>query len=474
MMTELYTQVSKLSGQNTQILQRQQDEWEQKFLARQKEQLDKLEKREQEVSKKEKQIAAKDAAELKQQLNKMQEEKVELEAQINQSNQVINDLSRKFAEQEETLQQLRLEVDTRPTTAEISEQILTERLIREKTKIEVAKKDELLELEREKVNQERMEKEQLQQQVEDMGNQLKRRPNTAQYRERVEREKTMIMQKLKEENEVEIENMDSTIKDLKAQIETLRLQQNERKTRLQKIDSKRLELIEENEKSSKPEEADILNQLLAVHEENQNSVASFQQNYRQMKRQKGGDKEVTNNSEAWKQSARFMLSKITNDTPDSNPEATEKVCKILHKSFPGSSWFVYIMEENNRWTWKINRGDYHHWKGKPGILSRDPPSGRPGSDMAIWGMICPDDNDEVGNSSVNVDATIETIIEDAQKCKSENSALNFIVNQLTSRQIRWSFVFVAPIGTFAQTRTCQDRFYFTDGSNYFIDIYLGL
>ena len=207
----------------------------------------------------------------------------------------------------------------------------------------------------------------------------------------------------------------------------------------------------------------IEDESLTFLKENKN-VASYQNKYREMRQKSGGVKEDKINGEAWRKTANHMLQQITTKTADSNPEATEKVCKTLGQNFPGSSWFVYIMKTRKNWVWKVNRGDFQRWMGHPG---------RPACDLAIWGMICPDEISEIGHYS-DLGNTMVAIMTEGQKCLNANTALEKVVTLLNEKEINWSFVFVASNKITSRTMCCVADLFFTEKSKFQIDVYLGL
>ena len=296
--------------------------------------------------------------------------------------------------------------------------------------------------------------------LEELRREMRSRERTAE----LETERSLLQRKLNEEkikveklaNEVkeQIEKKDATIEMLKSEIDSLKY-------------PKMTEDSVEQHKDDKSAE------LSCTKEENELIVASFREQFREMAQKKEFMKENEDNREAWRKTAEHMLHYFTTQTSDSNPEATGKICKVLVNRFLGSSWFVYLITTTKNWTWKVNKGDFERWMGKTGPMSGSAPSGRPGFDLAIWGMICPDLNDEV---SYNYDITmaITSILNDALNCLNERKACVYIVDQLKRKRIRWSVVYVAPIKTTSQSKVCHEHLFFTKKSNKLhIDVYLG-
>ena len=319
------------------------------------------------------------------------------------------------------------------------------------------------------IDEKNLEVNRLETELEEAQETMRTRPTTAQYRQRFEKE-------FKEKNQEQLQKtaeLENRIKILTTQIEQEKSRQQQCKVQYMECEVKqtKLEVVED---IMIEEQADIMQDLDQIQKEGQQSERDFQQEYNQLTNQKVGSTEATKNSAAWKRTATHMLRSLASR---SNPDIAEQICNILGNAVKGSSWFVYAISENNKWNLKTSRGDVQQWKAKPGFWSGVLPSGRSDLDMAIWCLLSPSESDLQCIEAIDFDEKcekVEEILASAQKSKIESEAMRCIVTRLDAAKIPWTFVYVAPLQSTFQTRICQDRFYFTDSSNFFIDLYLGL
>ena len=168
---------------------------------------------------------------------------------------------------------------------------------------------------------------------------------------------------------------------------------------------------------------------------------------------------------AWMKASRELFAKNGNL---SDEERSGKVCDFIAKWYPGSHWFVFVIQKNKSWIWKSNKGEKFAWKTEKMPVTGTEEPGETNLDLAIWGTFCPkhvllkETEEEV----------ISEILDEAQQAINEHVSLRQIEQKLKEYKIDWSLILISPIGKVAHTRVCAEPLYFENAHKFSIHLYV--
>ena len=166
--------------------------------------------------------------------------------------------------------------------------------------------------------------------------------------------------------------------------------------------------------------------------------------------------------------------KILQETKGPNMTKGMNIRDFLADTYHGSTWFVYIINKNDKWVHKFNSGTKECWKSDPKNTGC-PKSGTP-CDLLIWGKLL--EREERYSSNCNWENVANSIVEHAQDKESETEAIAYIVGKLEENRVPWLQVLVAPYTSVTRVSYCHENYCFTHpiggGSfKFFIEVYTG-
>ena len=132
--------------------------------------------------------------------------------------------------------------------------------------------------------------------------------------------------------------------------------------------------------------------------------------------------------------------KILQENKDPNMTKGMNIWDFFADTYHGSTWFVYIINKNDRWLHNFNSGTRECWKSDPKNTGC-PKSGTP-CDLLIWGKLL--ERKERYSLNCNWENVANAIVEDAQDKESETEAMAYIVGKLEENRVPWLQVLVAP------------------------------
>ena len=166
--------------------------------------------------------------------------------------------------------------------------------------------------------------------------------------------------------------------------------------------------------------------------------------------------------------------KILHETKGPNMTKAMNIRDFLADTYHGSTWFVYIINKNDKWVHKFNSGTKECWKSDPKNTGC-PKSGTP-CDLLIWGKLL--EREERYHSICNWENFANAIVEEAQDKETETEAMAYIVGELEENGVPWLQILVAPYTSVTRVSYCHENYCFTHpiggGSfKFFIEVYTG-
>ena len=166
--------------------------------------------------------------------------------------------------------------------------------------------------------------------------------------------------------------------------------------------------------------------------------------------------------------------KILQESKGSNMTKVMNIRDFLADTYPASTWFVYLINKNDKWAHTFISGAYECWKSDPkntGCLK----SGIQ-CDLIIWGKLL--EREERYPSNCNWENVAHAIVEDAQDKESETEAMSYIVGKLEENDVPWLQILVAPYTSVTRVSYCHENYCFTHpigGGSFksFIEVYTG-